>query len=151
MIRGHPEWTDRGLEWLEAFDTIDLCELLDAARANRASVPRRASIAAALWDKLTSKFDRPAPEATEPIPPPRQAPVVAVAAAGDILRGMEATAKYLGLDRAYLTYLVESGTLPTFKMPGSQAVCARKSSLTAAVAGMEQAATGATSTGIVGL
>lgn len=33
IIRGHPEWTDRGLEWLEAFDTIDLCHLLAVARA----------------------------------------------------------------------------------------------------------------------
>jgi hypothetical protein len=40
IIRGHPEWTDRGLEWLEAFDTIDLFQLLEVARANRASVPR---------------------------------------------------------------------------------------------------------------
>jgi hypothetical protein len=47
---------------LEAFDTIDLCRLLEVARANRTSVPRRASIAAAIFESLASKFDRPAPE-----------------------------------------------------------------------------------------
>jgi hypothetical protein len=118
IIRGHPEWTDRGLEWLEAFDTIDLCHLLAVARANRASVPRRASIA--------SKFDRPAPDPKQPLPPPRQAPVAAVAAAGDILRGMDSIAKYLGLEGSYVTFLIAAGQCRPSRCPGVM-LCARAS------------------------
>jgi hypothetical protein len=64
---------------------------------------------------------------------------------------MDAITKYLGLESSYTTYLIELGTLPTFRMPGSHAVCARKSS-TAALAALEQSsAIGSTSTSVAGV
>jgi hypothetical protein len=56
VIVAHPAWADRGSEWLEAFDGIDLESLERKARQHRSAVPKRAAIAAWLCAALSEIF-----------------------------------------------------------------------------------------------
>lgn len=55
--------------------------------------------------------------------------------AADVLRGADAIAIWMGFNRRTIYHLTANGTLPTFRM--GDIVCARKSTLTAWIAGQE--------------
>jgi len=59
LVLAHPSWPERGLAWIEAFDDIDLVGLAKKARANRKAVPKRAAMAAMLYERLAPAFDPP--------------------------------------------------------------------------------------------
>jgi hypothetical protein len=60
---------------------------------------------------------------------------------GDLLYGMGAIAKHLGITRRQAYHRHERGELPTFTMgAGSKTICARKSTLDATLAAWESAA-----------
>jgi hypothetical protein len=67
LMRAHPEWPNRGLEWIEAFDGIDLVAMQKTAKANRWAVQPRAAIATMLYEKLAPAFEPP-----EKVRPPRK-------------------------------------------------------------------------------
>jgi hypothetical protein len=57
IVPSHPAWHAEGLRWLEAFDRIDLGDIREQARRNRAAVPQRHGIASALHRELSAIFD----------------------------------------------------------------------------------------------
>ncbi|MCK1733929.1 hypothetical protein IVA79_08160 [Bradyrhizobium sp. 138] len=59
VMLAHPEWPQKGLAWLEAFDSIDLGEIRAQARANRQAVPQRHGVAAGLFRELAKIFIQP--------------------------------------------------------------------------------------------
>lgn len=63
-------------------------------------------------------------------------------AESDLLYGVPAIAAYLGLTEKQARHRIEAGSIPTFKMPGTRTVCARRSSLTAWLAELEASAKG---------
>lgn len=134
IILAHPEWASSGLRWLEVFDRIDLGEIQRVAKANRDAVPQRQGIATMLFRELSAAFAENHPTATE------ETNVVPIE--NDLLYGMTAIARYLEISRAKCQHLVERNLLPTFRMPGSTTRCARKSTLNATWAAMEDVATG---------
>jgi hypothetical protein len=52
LIRAHPTWAERGLSWVEAFDSIDLLGMARTAKVNRKAVPVRQAVAALTFDRL---------------------------------------------------------------------------------------------------
>lgn len=59
LILTQRAWADRGLEWLEAFDDIDLLGLMRAAQPNRKAVQLRAGICTLLFGRLSKTFAVP--------------------------------------------------------------------------------------------
>jgi len=59
LVLAHPKWPEHGLAWIEAFDAIDLLDLTRKARANRKAAPKRAAMAAMLYERLSLIFDPP--------------------------------------------------------------------------------------------
>ncbi len=58
----------------------------------------------------------------------------------DLLYGAVAIATYLGLTEKQARHRIEVGAIPTFKLPGTRTVCARRSTLTTWLADLEAAA-----------
>ena len=48
---------------------------------------------------------------------------------GDVLFGCQAIGRHLGLSERQTRHLVEKGSLPTFRFPGSAIICARRTGL----------------------
>jgi hypothetical protein len=59
VMIAHPTWPSRGLQWIEAFDGIDLVAMQKAASANRKASPQRAAIATMLYERLAPTFVPP--------------------------------------------------------------------------------------------
>jgi hypothetical protein len=58
VMLAHPEWPEKGLGWFEAFDKVDLGDIIrEQARRNRDTVPQRHGIASALHRELSTMFD----------------------------------------------------------------------------------------------
>lgn len=56
VMLANPRWPDRGMDWLEAFDSIDLCEVwADAKQANGAP-PERHGVASKVTELLQMRF-----------------------------------------------------------------------------------------------
>jgi hypothetical protein len=56
ILLAHPQWGDRGLAWIEAFDGINLKELATIAKANRRAATKSAAIATMLYERLAPSF-----------------------------------------------------------------------------------------------
>lgn len=56
ILLAHPQWGDRGLAWIEAFDDISLKELATIAKANRRAATKSAAIATMLYERLAPSF-----------------------------------------------------------------------------------------------
>jgi hypothetical protein len=134
IMLAHPEWPDSGLKWLEAFDRIDLGDIREQAKRNRAAVPQRHGIAAALHRELSNAFD-PANlqqcSRTEDASMPIE---------NDLIYGTRAIAEFLEIPIQRCRELIAAGNLPTFQMPGATTRCARKSALNAHWQTLEEAA-----------
>jgi hypothetical protein len=59
VMRAHPAWPNRGLQWIEAFDNIDLVAMQKTASANRKASPQRGAIATMLYERLAPAFVPP--------------------------------------------------------------------------------------------
>jgi hypothetical protein len=62
VMLAHPEWPQKGLAWLEAFDCIDLGQIRAQAKASRRVLPQRHGVAAGLFRELSAIFEPPKPE-----------------------------------------------------------------------------------------
>jgi hypothetical protein len=132
VMLAHPEWPEKGLGWLEAFDKVDLGDIREQARRNRYAVPQRHGIASALHRELSAMFD-PAncmeftrtEESTVPID-------------NDLLYGTRNIARFLEIPVDKCQRLIAEGNLPVFQMPGATTRCARKSTLNASWGRFEQ-------------
>jgi hypothetical protein len=134
IMLAHPEWPEAGLKWLEVFDMVDLGDIRAQAKRNRAAVPQRHGIAAALRRELAIMFDNPnysQPSRTED----------GVAIENDLIYGTREIAKFLEIPIQRCRELIAAGNLPTFTMPGATTRCARKSALNAHWQALEEAAT----------
>lgn len=58
----------------------------------------------------------------------------------DLLYGVPAIARHLGLKVPQARHLADKGAIPTFKLPGNKNICARRSTLSAWLAEREAAA-----------
>jgi hypothetical protein len=56
VMLANPRWPDRGLEWLEAFDAIDLCEIWARSKLANGAPPERHGIASKLTELLHERF-----------------------------------------------------------------------------------------------
>lgn len=56
VMLANPRWPARGLEWLEAFDAIDLCELWARSKEANGAPPERHGIASKLTEILQQRF-----------------------------------------------------------------------------------------------
>jgi hypothetical protein len=134
VMLAHPEWPEKGLAWLEAFDKVDLGDIREQARRNRDAVPQRHGIASALHRELSAMFD---PANCVQFTRTEES---TVAIDNDLLYGTRAIAQFLEIPLTKCRDLISLGNLPTFQMPGSTTRCARKSSLNAHWQAFEQAA-----------
>lgn len=62
LVLAHPTWADRGLEWFEAFDRIDLPAIRDQCRRIVSIVPMAWGIATVVFDRLFDILGAPEPE-----------------------------------------------------------------------------------------
>ena len=60
LVATQPSWAGLGLRWIEAFDSIDLMELMHSARSNKKAVPLRAGICTLVFERLSLALGRPA-------------------------------------------------------------------------------------------
>lgn len=56
VIEANPRWVEKGLDWLAAFDEIDLCNLRSQAKEANGAPPERHGIASKITDILRAKF-----------------------------------------------------------------------------------------------
>lgn len=56
VMIANPCWPDRGLEWLDAFDTIDLCAIWGDAKCANGAPPERHGISARITELLRARF-----------------------------------------------------------------------------------------------
>lgn len=56
VMMANPRWPDKGLAWLEAFDTIDLCDLWAKSKGAHGAPPERHGISAKLTEILQERF-----------------------------------------------------------------------------------------------
>lgn len=61
LVRDHPRWTDRGLEWFEAFDKINLPAIRDLCRQNIQIVPMADGINTIVFNRLLGLLGDPTP------------------------------------------------------------------------------------------
>lgn len=66
---------------------------------------------------------------------------------GELLYGAKAIATFLGIGEKAARHRIEAGVIPTFKLPGTLTICARKSSLRAWLAECEAKAQAAPKSG----
>lgn len=62
VMLARPDWPDKGLEWLEAFDDIDLCHLWEEAKKDQGAPAPRLGVEARLNDRLRVIFGERAQE-----------------------------------------------------------------------------------------
>lgn len=62
LVLAHPRWADRGLEWFDAFDRIDLPAIRDQCRKIVRIVPMASGIATVVFDRLFGLLGSPEPE-----------------------------------------------------------------------------------------
>lgn len=56
VMLARPDWPNKGLEWLEAFDTIDLCDLWERSKMDKGAPRPRLGVEARLNDQLRIIF-----------------------------------------------------------------------------------------------
>lgn len=56
VMLANPKWPARGLEWLEAFDAIDLCDVWARSKEANGAPPERHGVASKLTELLQSRF-----------------------------------------------------------------------------------------------
>lgn len=61
LVLAHPEWADRGLEWFEAFDRIDLKAIREQCRKVVRFVPMADGIGTIVFDRLLDLLGDPTP------------------------------------------------------------------------------------------
>jgi hypothetical protein len=125
IVPSHPAWHAEGLRWREAFDRIDLGDIREQARRNKAAVPQRHGISSALHHELPAIFD-PTNEVQLTRTEESSVPID-----NDLIYGTRAIATYLELPIQKCRDLISLGGIPTFTMPGSSTRWAWKSSLNA--------------------
>lgn len=57
VMLARPDWPNRGLEWLEAFDRIDLCDLWEKSKLDKGAPRPRLGVEARLNDRLRTIFN----------------------------------------------------------------------------------------------
>jgi hypothetical protein len=57
LILAHPAWAERATDWFDAFDRVDIRQLREFAKMNKAVQPR-AAIATLLFGFLKSQMDK---------------------------------------------------------------------------------------------
>jgi hypothetical protein len=57
VMLARPDWPNKGLEWLEAFDKIDLCDLWDKSKLDKGAPRPRLGVEARLNDRLRMIFN----------------------------------------------------------------------------------------------
>ena len=129
VVLARPDWADRGLEFLEAFDAIDLKALRLRAKRILPRWPARVVLGVLLWERLRLAMGEEAPDCS-------RLSAAAPAPENDILIGTKAIADFLEVDRQDCKRFI--GNLPTFYMPGTSTRCARKSTLNALWAATER-------------
>ena len=134
VMLAHPEWPDSGLKWLEVFDRIDMGDIREQAKRNRAAVPQRYGIASALHRELTAMFD-PFHDVQFARTEESSVPIE-----NNLIYGTRAIAEFLEIPIQRCRELIAAGNLPTFQMPGATTRCARKSTLNVHWQALEEAA-----------
>jgi hypothetical protein len=56
VMLARPDWPNKGLEWLEAFDAIDLCDLWEKSKLDKGAPRPRLGVEARLNDQLRMIF-----------------------------------------------------------------------------------------------
>jgi hypothetical protein len=56
VMLANPRWPDKGMKWLEAFDTIDLCDVWARAKEANGAPPERHGIASKITELLQDRF-----------------------------------------------------------------------------------------------
>jgi hypothetical protein len=51
-----PDWPNKGLEWLEAFDQIDLCDIWEKSKLDNGAPRPRPGVEARLSERLRTIF-----------------------------------------------------------------------------------------------
>lgn len=62
VMLARPDWPNKGLAWLEAFDAIDLCDLWDKSKLDKGAPRPRLGVEARLNDRLRTIFNETAQE-----------------------------------------------------------------------------------------
>lgn len=57
VMLARPDWPDKGLEWLEAFDRINLCDLWERSKMDKGAPRPRLGVEARLNDQLRTIFN----------------------------------------------------------------------------------------------
>jgi hypothetical protein len=70
IVLARPDWVDRGLEFLEAFDSIDLKALRLRAKGILRAHGARVVLGVLLWERLRMAFGEAAPDCVMVRPPP---------------------------------------------------------------------------------
>ncbi|WP_051677261.1 hypothetical protein [Bradyrhizobium sp. URHD0069] len=56
VMLANPRWPSRGLEWLAAFDEIDLCEVWAASKEANGAPPERHGVASKITELMQKRF-----------------------------------------------------------------------------------------------
>ena len=99
-------------KWLEVFDRIDMGDIREQAKRNRAAVPQRHGIAAALHRELSNAFD---PANFQQCSRTEET----MSIENDLVYGTRAIAEFLEIPIQRCRELIAAGHLPTFTMPGA--------------------------------
>jgi hypothetical protein len=127
IMRAQPSWVASGLRWLEAFDSIDLGVIYRETKAIRWLAAQRAGIITLVYRELRRTFDNVVSIAPSPAPARNRTMPIE----NDLLFGPRAIAKFLEMSTDQCRPMIADGSIPTFAIPGSNARCARKSTLNA--------------------
>jgi hypothetical protein len=103
-------------KWLEVFDRIDMGDIREQAKRNRAAVPQRHGIAAALHRELSNAFD---PANFQQCSRTEET----MSIENDLVYGTRAIAEFLEIPIQRCRELIAAGHLPTFTMPGASTRC----------------------------
>lgn len=57
VMLARPDWPNKGLEWLEAFDRIDLCDIWERSKMDKGAPRPRLGVEARLSDQLRTIFN----------------------------------------------------------------------------------------------
>jgi len=56
VMLANPKWPAKGLEWLEAFDTLDLCGIWAKSKEANGAPPERHGVASKITEALQQRF-----------------------------------------------------------------------------------------------
>src|SRR5262245_17743257 len=132
VMTAKPKWPAKGLAWLEALDRVDISDILARARASRDVAPQRYAIATMLTQEIAAAFMLQSAESNN------RENIVPIDS--DLIYGARAIADWLKMPLPTCRELMNEGSIPTFRMPGSTTRCARKSTLNALWAKYEEQA-----------